>query len=320
MKCKYRFPIQGRFFLDVSVPIPTKSWTVEFVPRSGRITHIEVTVPIPPEEWPRITPTPRPGVKFHIETNAYHLPLIQRKLRSLQALLAIFGFHAIELEHPSIQWIPETKEERDALKLGSFSTRCSPLPDHEIPPVSFDLVARAVMACDAATDIELPLNFFRRGMVDFYDRQFIEAIYDFFFVIESQYAEGQFRKAAVLEAFLRSAALCSFTEDVIAHSDCMLQHNEAVQAEFACSYACMTAAEALGRIVDLRGKLHHQTPKRRGNWHPEDQARYELDARFLQAVCHKVVFSLAERYICDPRVVSEYEALAIAYGNRPQVG
>ncbi len=319
MKCRYRFSVIGRFILDVSVPIPTNSWIVEFYPRSGRITHIDITVPISREEWPRITPNPTPGVKLEIETNADRLPWIQRELRSLQGLLAVFGFHTIELDNPSLKWIPETEEESTALKLASLSTRRSPLADDQIPPISFDLVARAVMACDAATDIELPLNFFRRGMLDFNDRQFIESFYDFFFVIENQYAEGQFRKAAVLDAFMRSAALCAFTDAAISQSEKTFIHDKQVQEAFANSYARMTVEQALERIVDLRGQLHHQMPKRRDNWHPEDQARYEVDALFLQAICHKVVFSLAERYIWDPQVVRDYEALAIAFGNEPHL-
>lgn len=320
MLCKYKFPVRGRFFLDVSVPIPTNSWIVEFVPSTGRVTHIEVTVPVPREEWPKVTPSPSPGVKLHIETNAYRLPLIQRKLRSLQGLLSIFGFDSIELDHPAIQWIPETQEEIEALKLGSVSTRRSPLPDHEIPPVSFDLVARAVMASGATAEIEIPLNFFRRGSLDLRDRQFIEAFYDFFFVVEHLYAEGKFHKAAVLEAFKHSAVLCSVTKEVIADPDSMLHHERAVRTEFERTYALMTPQEALNRLVELRGKLHHQTPKRRGNWHPEDQSKYELDALFLQAVCHKALFSLVEGYIWDPQIIAEYEALAKAYGNEPDVG
>lgn len=320
MRCKYRFPISGRFSLGVSVPIPTKSWIVEFVPGTGRVTHIEVTVPIPRVEWPRVTPNPSPGVKLHIETNAYQLPWIKRELRSLQGLLSVFGFDSIELDHPSIQWIPETQEESEALKLGAFSTNRSPLPDHEIPPVSFDLVARAVMASAAATEIEIPLNFFRRGMLDLRDRQFIEAFYDFFFVVEHLYAKGKFHKAAVVEEFRHSAVLCSFTKEVITDANSMLRHEMVVRTEFEKTYALMTPAEALNRLVELRGQLHHQTPKRRDNWHPEDQSRYELDALFLQAICHKALFSLAARYVWDPRIITEYEALAKVYGNEPHVG
>ena len=320
MLCKYRFPVSGRFILDVSVPIPTNSWVVEFVPSKGRVTHIEVTVPIPPEEWPRVTPNPSPGIKLHVETNAYRLPWIQRELRALQGLLSIFRFDSIELDHPAIQWLPETEEEVEALKLGSFSTKRSPLPDSEIPPVSFDLVARAVMASGAAAEIDVPLNFFRRGTLDLRDRQFIEAFYDFFFVIEHIYAEGKFHKYAVVEAFSHSSSLCSFTTEVIADPSCMLRHEKAVRTEFETTYGPMTAAQALSRLVELRGQLHHQTPKRRDNWHPDEQSKYELDALFLQAICHKVLFSLAERYIWDPKIIAEYETLARAYGNEPHVG
>jgi hypothetical protein len=318
--CKYRFPVSGRFFLDVSVPIPTNSWIVELVPSTGRVTHIEVTVSIPREEWPRVTPNPSTGVKLHIETNAYRLPWIQRGLRSLQGLLSVFGFDSIELDYPAIQWIPDTQEEAEVLKLASFLTKHSPLPDHEIPRVSFDLVARAVMASAAATEVEIPLNFFRRGMLDLRDRQFIEAFYDFFFVVENLYAAGKFHKAAVLEAFTHSVVLCTFIKEVIADAGSMLRHERGVRTEFEKAYALMTPVEALNRLVELRGQLHHQTPKRRDNWHPEDQSKYELDALFLQAVCHKALFPLAERYIWDPRVVAEYEALTRTYGNEPHVG
>lgn len=144
------------------------------------------------------------------------------------------------------------------------------------------------MASAAAAEIEIPLNFFRRGMLDLRDRQFIEAFYDFFFVVEHLYAEGKFHKAAVLEVFKRSVVLCSFTNEVIADAACMLRHERAVRAEFEKTYALMTPDEALNHLVDLRGQLHHQIPKRRDNWRPEDQSKYELDTLFLQAVCHKV--------------------------------
>jgi hypothetical protein len=84
-----------------------------------------------------------------------------------------------------------------------------PLSAKPAYPLPFDLLARAILASDAATDIEVPLNFFRRGLLDVYDGAYIEAIYDFFFVLETCFGGGKYKKAQVLTAFQASGRLRS---------------------------------------------------------------------------------------------------------------
>jgi hypothetical protein len=80
----------------------------------------------------------------------------------------------------------------------------------------FDVLARAIFAADAATDIEIPLNVFRRGMLDVSERNYIEAIYDFYFILETLFGEGKFKSAAVSNAFLDSSQLRSCVERAVA--------------------------------------------------------------------------------------------------------
>lgn len=313
MKCMYRFPVEGRVRPSVNVPIPARGWLFEFKTANGLVTHVEVTVPLPNEsDWPSIQESPTPGVRLDLNPKTPHLPWVQRELRVLQGLLGMFGLRSIELDRPEVEWIPESEEERRKLKLRSFSSKSEPLPDDQIPPLSFDLIARSVFAADAASDIEVTLNFFRRGMLDVVNRSYIEAIYDFYFVLESEFGGGKFKKAAVLTSFNESPVLRSHVERAISDPGVMLQDKH-TRDLFASSYAKMTVKQALSRIVELRGFLHHHTAKRRDNWHPDDHRRYEIDALFLQSVAYNVVFGLAEQYLWGATVVSQYEALAKQY-------
>jgi hypothetical protein len=181
MKCSYRFRDHGRIRPSVNAPVPCRGWTFELQTSNGLVTHVVVVVPLPRrDDWPLIRRDPAPGVKAEILPKTPHLPSIQRELRALQGLLSLFGLHSIELDSPEIEWLPESDEERADLHLFSFKfSAAEPVPDNEISPLSFDLLARSIIASDAATDIEVPLNFFRRGMLDAYDRNYIEAIHDF---------------------------------------------------------------------------------------------------------------------------------------------
>jgi hypothetical protein len=133
-------------------------------------------------------------------------------LKTLQGLLSLFGLRSIDIRYPEVEWIAENDEEREYLKVYSFKTnRQEPLPG-SIPLVSFDIVARAVLACRNAYKIEMPLSFFRRAVVDMHEQQFIEAIYDFYFVLETVYGGGKFKKAEVLAGFKAADELKQATE------------------------------------------------------------------------------------------------------------
>jgi hypothetical protein len=314
MKCRYRFPVHGRIRPSVNMPVPSRGWTVEFKTTGGLVTHIDVIVPLPRrEDWPVIHKDPEPGIKAHVEPKTPHLPWIQRELRALQGLLALFGLRSIELDAPEITWLPESEEERSQLHLFSYKRETEPLPDDQVASLSFDLLARAVIAADAATDIEVPLNFFRRGMLDVYERNYIEAIYDFYFILETVFGEGKFRKAAVSNAFLSSDQLRSCVQRALSDPGPMITYDRRIRTQFEQSYGRMAVEEAVERIIELRGYLHHHTVKRRDIWHPEDQRRYEVDALFLQVVTYNVVFAIAERYLWDEGVVHAYEELAKRY-------
>ncbi len=278
--------------------------------KAGIITHVLVTVPLPRrDDWPVIEQDPAPGVKAQIQPRTPHLPFIQRELRALQGLLAIFGLHSIELENPEVRWLPESEEERSQLHIFAYKITREPLPDSAVQPLQFDVLARAIIAADAATDIEIPLNFFRRGMLDVDERNYIEAIYDFYFILETLFGEGKFKTDAVSTAFLNSSQLRSCVQRGITDPGPMIMLDARIRGSFAQTYGKMSVENAIDKMIELRGYLHHHTSKRRGIWNPEDQHLYEIDALFFQTVTYNVIVAIAEPYLYSPDVIRAYEDL-----------
>jgi len=170
------------------------------------------------------------------------------------------------------------------------------------------LVARAVIAIDKLIEFETPLNFFRRGCRDIEDRQFVDAIYDFYFVIETLFANGKSRRDAVVQEFLASQELCAAIELLIIDPGPMFTLNQPILAEFNRVYQPLGREKLVEKIVQLRGFLHHHTSKRRGIWKPEWQQAYELDALVFQAIAFNVVFGILRRHLWTAEVVDSFQA------------
>jgi hypothetical protein len=276
----------------------------------GLLTHIRVTVPIPNEaDWPTLLPDPQPGIKLHIDAKLHHARIIEHELRVLQGLLSIYSPITIDVKEIDVKWIPETEDERKKLHLFSHSTKTNLKPVEELYALEFDLVARSVMAAHSAQQLDTELNFYRRGLIDINNDEYIEAIYDFYFVIERQFANGHFRKSEVLKAFRAHVPLKTAVAEVIANGGALLKMKRSVYAEFQKKYGGLSVDDALERIFDIRGFLHHQSRTHSKQWHPEEVSRYEVDALFMQAVTFEVVFALITPHVWNPAVIAAYAAL-----------
>jgi len=199
-------------------------------------------------------------------------------------LLSLFGLEGIRFKNPEIAWVPESELEREELQVYGFEAGRKGLADPEIPPLSFDLAARAVLAAESAIELETPLAFFRRGMIDVYNREYVEAIYDFFFFIETVFGEGKFRKAALREAFVRAQPLRNALQEALDDPGLALSSSRELRRRFAALYAGKDVDQIIDHILELRGELHHHSSGGKTRWSPDDPEEFEVQALFLQRV------------------------------------
>lgn len=311
MRCKYRFSVHGRIRLSATLPLICRGVTYELVRNSGGVIEaIDATVSVPnPDEWPKSTPSPQPGVHLGIHVSSPQLPFIQVELRVVEGLLSLYGLEGIDVENPAQSWHPDTEDEKKSLHIFSFSHSLQHLSDNELYPAPFDLVARSFLAALSAKDIELPLSFFRKGRIDSRERRYIEAFYDYYFVLETVYAEGKSRNNAVKDAMKGNAELLALVKKALTDELLidMMKREPKLKAAFDKSYANKSASEVIDHLVEIRGFLHHHNAKRPGIWHPEDHKRFEIDALLIERIAFAVVFALSEPFIFSEETILAYQ-------------
>jgi len=313
MKCRYIFRIRGQIKVTELRPIYVHGSTFEFLQEGGLLSHLSVMVPANgPNDVPTVTPNPSPGVKAHINVPAPSFLFVRREVRAIEALLSVFGVQQIDLNRFKTTWIPESEEEKASIPLNDFSTDVAAADAETVLPLPFDLLARCVIAADEATDVEMQLAFFRKGIVSFYEERFIEAIYDFYFFLESMFGEGQFKKHGIEEAFKKCKPLTEAIKKVMANPSVNVTHRQDELESFLKKYAGMSVDKIIEHIVELRGFLHHHTAKRKDTWHPEDHKRYKSEAHLLRSIACCVAIETSLALLYKPKVIEAYGRTFVA--------
>ncbi len=292
--------------------IPLRGRIYDFDLKDGYIESISVCVPNYDEQYfPSMTThTTGPAKASIVIPDDPYLPEIQRELMAIEGLLSFYGVKSIEVRSPKLEWIPENDKDKAKLKVFTFSHRYVPMEEMDTEPVPHDLLVGSLIAACDCFEIEVPLNFFRKGSEDVFDRRYIEAIYDFYFLLETLYGDGKFRTKAVIDSFIRSSELESCVGEVLNLAGYPFWRGEHLINQFNSKYKNKSYKEIITQIVELRGFLHHHSEKRNSNWHPNRQEQYKMDAFFLQDVCFRVAFRLSAKYIFSDETKRIYESTA----------
>lgn len=173
------------------------------------------------------------------------------ELRVVEGLLAFWGVESIDINNAEESWLADNDAEKKQLKIFSFMRSFKIFTDAELHPTSFDLVARAFIAALDSKDIEVPLSFFRKGRIDSRERRYIDAIYDFYFVLETVYGEGKTKNYQVKQALQENVELCQLVETTLANE--FLRANMAREPRllesFEKNYRNRSAQEILGHFT-----------------------------------------------------------------------
>lgn len=315
MRVKYRCPVAGVVRLQRYFPIKANLFTFEFeTDVDGKLTHISAVAFVTDRSmWPTIKPSKEPGIVVQINLTSPFHPIARKDLRTAEGILSLVGIRSIDFDKAEESWLPDTPEEKLELQLYGVTRSTIETPVCEWPFTSFDLLARAFLAAHKGREIETALSFFRKGRLDVLEARYIEAVFDFLFMIESLYAAGKFKSAQAEEQFLNAEDLQAMIAATV--MDSTLRQNVAgdkrIAASFARDYLDKSAKSITQHLVKLRGFLHHHTASRPGIWHPDDHVRYGGDAYFLQHLCMSIGFHISEAVWFAPEHVTEYQDQAI---------
>jgi len=317
MKIRYKFAVEGKLRITTNFPIQASDGLYEFeCDPDGLVTHLCVSFTVQDQQdWPTVTINPEPGIRLHLNLTAPKFDYVQKHVRTIEGLLSMWGVSRIDFDYFERTWIPENALEEKHLQLKNFSNRTTPAPTHQILPTPFDLVARSVMSADQCFDIEIALGFFRKGTCDVNERRYIEAYYDFYFMLEHLFADGKFKSDQVEQIFLGNATLITNVKETLVDEAFFLHVQKDTRniPGYSENLKGKTPQEIIHHLVSLRGFLHHHSQKRKDIWHPDDHFRFGAEAIFLQHLCHAIAFGLASPYLYREPVMQEYQAMYLAH-------
>jgi hypothetical protein len=301
MKCRYLFPVVSKIRLSQPIRMGFPGTTVELkLSDTGMVNLLSVTVDAAdPATWPSIQPSREPGIRWSLDTGGAASDEVMANVHTLESLLALFGLESVIFHAASLQWVPETPEESTTLAMTAFALNSQPVPDSEYELIPPDLMARAIAAAPTAHHLEVPLGFYRKGVNDLHEGRYIAAFYQFYFLVETLFAHGKHRSAAVKQEFKRARPLTQAIANVLRPEETQAFGPVRRQLLFERHYLCRSVEETIDYWVELRGFLHHHSLGRPTTWHPRGDERYEIDAYVIGRVAFEIAYGLAAPLILD---------------------
>ena len=315
MKCKYVFKFESILQNPTYPSIRLYDFDIKFCSNNGKET-IEVEFTENDErQWPEIRNTPILPTKFHIVIRSPRYDEVKHYLRIIQGMLSIYGMHKINLDEPETFWIPEKEEEKLKLKLFSYKRERADIDKKLLDAIPFDILARTVLSAKYSGYLDIPLSFFRKGQIDLHEENYIEAIYNFYFMLEALFSNGKSRNIHVQKEFEKAEILVDAITKGILEFTPIGAYSKRIKADFDKKYKDKSPTRVIENIIELRGFLHHQNIKRRDIWHPEENYAYIADAMLLSDICYRIAFKICEEYVFSESIINEYKKQFVTKNN-----
>jgi hypothetical protein len=200
------------------------------------------------------------------------------------ALSFLIGVKKIYWDETETIFIPENEEESKKYNLTKFSvTRKYPEGRSRLTVGEFKAIVLNKNELEPFTIIKL---FHRDGMLEFASIRYIQAFYNFYFVLEDLYAKGKTSTTEVEKRFKSSPVLRGIIQDVLDnHIKMQGNHLQNIQNFLTEENKDFSIDGIIELIVQVRGNLHHysgKSTKRKGT--PINQRDFESMAFLLMGI------------------------------------
>ncbi len=290
LKCKIR--TDARSNGDVSLDSPAGLLTFH-VDSSSRVTHVSISrqVEIRPEDLPRFR-TVEPG---HHELSIPPHPIVDELKATLQGIegfgSVFLGIQKIEWETPEIRWTPESDSEKGAVELFSISSSREYAPD--VIPLDEKFIRAVAEMCQKNPRLIVPMAFYREGSNEYRSFRYINAFYNWYFVLEDLYGKGKSKNKHVENAFLSSPVLAQAVDFAVREfkQKSYERHRTNLEMELGSCGRKLEPKDLVRHLVWTRGRLHHfsqENPQARAI--PFFHQEFESISYFLMTVVMNCVF------------------------------
>jgi hypothetical protein len=179
----------------------------------------------------------------------------------LESSLAFAGnLKKIYWEEAKQEWIPETEEEKSKLKVFAFSfSRKYPDSPTKITKNDFVQIIKGKSKYDCLTTLK---SFYREGKNSFDRFQYVNAFYNFYFVIEDLFGGGKTKNKQIEESYQSSDELKEIIKWATdTHIKTSEEHSKGISKFLKELRLQDTTEDIIRLLVRMRGRVHHYTSK-----------------------------------------------------------
>lgn len=270
------------------------SLRIEFFPNNdGYLGRVRVSLPVPHDQLPQVT---QGAGLLHVNPN-YDLRQHQDLQEVLQYMESMFFFHfrtrEIRWDDAMVEWIPETDEDENVLRLFSLNT----MNKYNETTHEFDLAlaSRILGTRSRHSYLTGAFAYLRSGYNEHVQFRYALSYQFFFLFLEGLYGQGKHGNKELVRAFLGSNHVTNAVSSVFKQFsyEGYERHLESL-VFYLGEYSCDNTVEGLTQfLVSMRGRiLHYWHRSTKRNVTPLTQRHLESISYFLYAVCLDIATKL----------------------------
>jgi hypothetical protein len=297
MRLRMECDIESTTELESPVDIVSEPYHYIFTPdMSGTLRKMAILAPVehPDRFETRLDPSADLSLAGHVVflMDEELVATVRDEFRAVESHLAFrYPVTRIRWDSPRYELLFDSNEERSRYGIHSFQityeTRTVP---RKITPEG---LAKVVVARHRNPDLVVPLSFHREGINEFNAFRFVPAFYNFYFVLEGLYADGNTKNRLVKRAFAKSRRFGeAFSEAIAMVKTQNPDKYQAIVGEFKSRNIDFTAIGAAELLVSTRGDLHHFTANdKRRQPTPFTYRAFETIAYFAKALAINAIIA-----------------------------
>ncbi len=210
-------------------------------------------------------------------------------VQCLESALSLYmPVRQIDWRYPEMEVLFEDGEARMLGHLGAARFSRGRIPPQKIPEQTFVAVVGIGLR---AHDITVVTSFWREGEDDWVAGEFINAFFNYYFVLEGLYGNKKTQNRHIEAEMLKSPGLLTQI-DKFTHADHPVQHLKQLARMLRVTKA-PTASDLIRLLVSTRGKLHHfQNNSNREQGSPLAHDNYEGIGYLARQLAHGSLLEL----------------------------
>lgn len=266
MKYSLTCTVDSRAILEQPICCTNGAFQYEFIPGAKKtLEQIRITsqVPNPRAFQSKVEPGPTGGPKLNLKIS--HDPQLHSEMliqfQKLESVLAFNGeiVERIKWDQAKEEVICESDEERAATDI--FSVHMTEEYDRVPVRISQISLENIIGVKDSFDSLIVPMAFWREGLNDHHSFRYINAFFNFYFILEGLYGAGKTRNSDVEDQFAKSPEFRKDIEDQIQRykADRRPYQREYIQRMLSARSKQFDVEGIIHLLVKTRGELHHFT-------------------------------------------------------------